>query len=80
MTDMRRFWEYGLVVTVAIAIGLVVAAVVELAMAGSGNAVTTGADDLASMVVPAAAGLITTALGLEVGLRRLQGPRSRVGW
>ncbi|HJP88981.1 MAG TPA: hypothetical protein VJ850_08110 [Candidatus Limnocylindrales bacterium] len=77
---MRRSWEYGLVVTIALAVGLVVAAVVELAMTGSGNAVTNDAGDLMSMVVPAAAGLLAIGLSLEVGLRRLNRPRAKAGW
>jgi len=80
MAAMRRFWEYGLVVTVAIAIGLVVAAAVELAMAGSGNAVTSDASDLTSMVIPAAAGLVAIGLTLAAGLRRVNRPRAKAGW
>lgn len=80
MAGMRRFWEYGLAVTIAIAVGLVVAAVVELAMTGTGNAVATGGDDLAQMVVPAAAGLLAIGLTLEAGLRRLHRPRAKAGW
>jgi hypothetical protein len=80
MAGMRRSWEYGLVVTVAIAIGLVVAAVVELVMTGSGNAVTSDAGDLASIFVPGAAGLVAIGLTLEIGLRRLNRPRAKAGW
>jgi hypothetical protein len=79
MAGMRRFWEYGLLVTVAMAVGLIVAAVVELAMAGSTDAVT-GADDLASMVIPGAAGLVTIVLTLDAGLRRLTRSRTKAGW
>lgn len=79
MAGMRRTWEYGLVVTIAIAVGLVVAALMELAMAGSGSGVASNAGDLASMVVPAAAGLIAIALTLEAGLRRLSRPPTRIG-
>lgn len=80
MAGMRRFWEYGLLVTAAMAVGLVVAAVVALAMAGSGNAVPSSAGDLASIVAPAAAGLVALGLTLEVGLRRLHRPRAKIGW
>lgn len=80
MAGMRRFWEYGLLGTVAMAVGLVVAAVVAFAMAGPGNAVPSSAGDLASIVVPAAAGLVALGLTLEVGLRRLHRPRARIGW
>jgi uncharacterized membrane protein YhaH (DUF805 family) len=77
---MRRFWEYGLLVTVAMAVGLAVAAVVAMAMTGSGNAVTADNDELVTMVVPAAAGLIALGLTLEIGLRRLHRPRAKAGW
>jgi uncharacterized membrane protein YhaH (DUF805 family) len=80
MSGMRRFWEYGLLVTVALAIGLVVAAVMAFAMLGSGNAVSGRADDFASFVIPAAAGLIAVVLTLDVGLRRLHRPRAKAGW
>jgi peptidoglycan/LPS O-acetylase OafA/YrhL len=79
MAGMRRFWEYGLLVTVAMAVGLVVAAVVELAMAGSTDAVT-GAGDLAAMVIPGAAGLVAIVLTLDAGLRRLTRSRAKAGW
>lgn len=80
MAAMRRFWEYGLLVTVAMAVGLVVAAVVAFAMLGSDNGVSSSAGDLASFVVPAAAGLVALGLTLEVGLRRLHRPRAKAGW
>ena len=80
MAAMRRFWDYGLVVTVALAVGLVVAAVVEFAMVGSGNAFSSGAGDLASFVIPAAAGLVALGITLEIGLRRLHRPRAKAGW
>ena len=80
MAGMRRFWEYGLLVTVAMAVGLAVAAVVAMAMTGSGNAVTADNDELVTMVVPAAAGLIALGLTLEIGLRRLHRPRAKAGW
>jgi uncharacterized membrane protein YhaH (DUF805 family) len=80
MAAMRRFWEYGLLVTVAMAVGLVVAAVVAFAMLGPDNGVSSTAGDLASFVVPAAAGLVALGLTLEVGLRRLHRPRAKAGW
>lgn len=80
MAGMRRLWEYGLLVTVAMAVGLAVAATVALAMAGPGAAVPGSAGDLASFVVPAAAGLVALGLTLEVGLRRLHRPRAKIGW
>lgn len=80
MSGMRRFWEYGLLVTVAMAVGLVVAAVVAFAMVGTSEAVPSNAGDLASIVAPAAAGLIALVLTLDVGLRRLHRPRAKIGW
>jgi hypothetical protein len=80
MAAMRRFWEYGLLVTVALAIGLVVAGVVALAMTGGGSAVTTSDGDLASFVLPATAGLLALGITLEIGLRRLHRPRAKAGW
>lgn len=80
MAGMRRFWELGLLVTVAMAVGLVVAWVLTNAMTGSGNGVSTDAGDLAAIVVPAAAGLIALGLTLEIGLRRLHRPRAKIGW
>ena len=80
MAGMRRFWEYGLLVTVAMAVGLVVAAGVAFVMAAPGDAVPSNAGDLASFVVPAAAGLIALGITLEVGLRRLHRPRAKAGW
>ncbi len=80
MAAMRRVWEYGLLVTVALAIGLVVAAVVAFAMLRGGDAVTPGTGDLASTIVPAAAGLVAIVLTLDVGLRRLHRPRAKAGW
>lgn len=80
MAAMRRFWEYGLLVTVAMAVGLVVASVVAFAMAGPGDAVQGGSSDLASFVLPAAAGLVALGMTLEIGLRRLHRPRAKAGW
>lgn len=80
MSGMRRLWEYGLLVTVAMAVGLVVAAVVASAMTGASETVPSSAGDLASMIVPAAAGLIALVLTLDVGLRRLHRPRAKIGW
>jgi hypothetical protein len=80
MAGMRRFWEYGLVVTVAIAVGLVVAALVEGIMSGSSNGVTSDAGNLASLLVPAAAGVLAIGLTLGAGLRRLNRPRAKAGW
>jgi hypothetical protein len=62
------------------AIGLAVATIVAVAMTGSGNAVTSDDGELASMVVPAAAGLVSLGLTLEVGLRRLNRTRAKAGW
>ena len=80
MAAMRRFWEYGLLVTVAMAVGLVVAGIVALVMATPGGAVPSNAGDLATFVVPAAAGLVALGVTLEVGLRRLHRPRAKAGW
>jgi hypothetical protein len=80
MAGMRRFWDYGLLVTVAMSVGLVVAAVVAFAMAPAGDAVSSGAGDLASFAVPAAAGLVALGITLEIGLRRLHRPRAKAGW
>lgn len=80
MADMRRFWEYGLLVTVALAVGLLVAAIVAFALLGAGDDVGASTGDLASTVLPAAAGLIAIVLTLDVGLRRLHRPRAKAGW
>lgn len=80
MAGMRRFWEYGLLVTVAMAVGLAVAAIVAFAMVGSGDAVPSSAGDLASFVAPAAAGIVALGVTLEIGLRRLNRPRAKAGW
>jgi hypothetical protein len=80
MSGMRRVWEYGLLVAVAMAVGLVVAAVVAFAMLGDGDAVSAGAGDLASTILPAAAGLVAIVLTLDAGLRRLNRPRAKAGW
>ena len=80
MAAMRRFWDYGLLVTVAMAVGLVVAATVAFVMATPGDGVPSSAGDLASFVVPAAAGLVALGITLEMGLRRLHRPRAKAGW
>lgn len=80
MAGMRRFWEYGLVVAVAMAVGLVVAALVAFAMLGSSDGVPASAGDLASTILPAAAGLIAVVLTLDIGLRRIHRPRAKAGW
>jgi hypothetical protein len=80
MAGMRRFWEYGLVATMAMAIGLVVAALAASVMTGSGDAVSSSTGDLESFVVPAAAGLIALGGTLEIGLRHLHRPRAKAGW
>ena len=80
MAAMRRFWEYGLLVTVAMAVGLVVASVVAFAMTGSGDAVRGSGGDLGSFVLPVAAGLVALGITLEIGLRRLHRPRAKAGW
>jgi hypothetical protein len=80
MAGMRRFWEYGLLVTVALAVGLLVASVVAAAMIGPADAVATSAGDLAEFVIPAAAGIVALGLTLEMGLRRLQRSRAKIGW
>jgi uncharacterized membrane protein YhaH (DUF805 family) len=80
MAAMRRFWEYGLLVTVAMAVGLVVAALVGFVMVTPGDGVPSNAGDLASFVLPAAAGLIALGVTLEIGLRRLHRPRAKAGW
>jgi hypothetical protein len=80
MSGMRRLWDYALLVTVALAVGLIVAGIVAFAMAGAPGTVPTGDGDLASMVVPAVAGLVALVLTLDVGLRRLHRPRAKIGW
>ena len=80
MAAMRRVWEYGLLVTVALAIGLLVAAGVAFAVLGAGDAVSVKADDLMSFVLPAGAGLVAIVLTLDIGLRRLNRPRAKAGW
>ena len=80
MTAMRRFWEYGLLVTMAMAVGLVVAGAVAFAMSGPGDAVSSSGGDLLSFVAPAAAGLIALGVTLEIGLRRLHRTRAKAGW
>ena len=80
MASMRRVWEYGLLVTIALAIGLTVAAVVGVLVTASVQAVSGDPSDLASMVLPAAAGLLAIVLTLDVGLRRLNRPRAKAGW
>ena len=80
MTGMRRFWEYGLLVTVAMGIGLAVTAIVAFAMLGPSDAVRAGAGDLPSFVLPLAAGLVSLGITLEIGLRRLNRTRAKAGW
>ena len=80
MAAMRRVWEYGLLVTVALAIGLLVAAGVGFAVLGAGDAVSVSTDDLMWTVLPAGAGLLAIVLTLDIGLRRLHRPRAKAGW
>ena len=80
MVGMRRIWEYALLVTVALAIGLLVAAGVAFAVLSAGDAVSVNPDDPMWTVLPAGAGLVAIVLTLDVGLRRLNRPRAKIGW
>jgi 4-amino-4-deoxy-L-arabinose transferase-like glycosyltransferase len=80
MVATRKIWEYGLLLTVALAIGLLVAAGVAFAVLGAGGAVSIDRDDLMWTILPAAAGLVTVVVTLDVGLRRLNRPRAKIGW
>jgi hypothetical protein len=80
MVARRKVWEYGLLVTAAPAVGIVVAAVVAALMPGATDAVAGGANDLVSTIIPGAAGLIAVGVTLDIGLRRLHRPRAKAGW
>lgn len=80
MAAMRRVWEFGLLFTVALAVGVVVTAAVAAALLGGADAVAADAGDVASTVIPVAAGLVAVVLTLDVGLRRLNRPKAKTGW
>ena len=77
---MRRLWEYGLLVTVAMAVSLLVSAIVGYVVLEAGAPVGATAGDMGSIILPAGAGLLAVVLTLDVGLRRLHRPRAKAGW